>query len=69
VVDNTGITERKPKGEVVGQGTGGGTAAGAYLPGNDKNVVKQGPRLPTPPEPPPTIDVNAPSPAAPPIAV
>ena len=38
VVDNTGITTRTPKNDVVGQGSGGGTAATKYLPDSDPPV-------------------------------
>jgi hypothetical protein len=62
VVDNTGISNRTPKGDVVVQGTGGGTAADRYLPGADAAAPKAGPRPPAAPEAPPTIDVNAPAP-------
>ena len=55
IVDNTGISTRTPKGEVSGEGTGAGTAADRYLPGNDAALPKQGPQVPTPPEPAPTI--------------
>ena len=62
IVDNTGISTRQPRGEVVGQGTGAGSAADRYLPGADASNPKAGPRTPVPPEPAPTIDVNAPIP-------
>jgi GNAT superfamily N-acetyltransferase len=32
IVDNTGIGQGAPKGEIVGEGTGGGTAPSKYLP-------------------------------------
>ena len=60
IVDNTGISNRTPKGEIVGQGTGAGSAADRYLPGADAAVPKAGPKPPGAPEPPPVIDVNAP---------
>ena len=69
IVDNTGVSNRTPKGEVVGEGTGGGTAADRYLPGNDAARPKPGPKMPAAPEAAPTIDVNAPTPAAPAVAV
>jgi hypothetical protein len=66
IVDNTGISTRTPKGEVVGQGTGNGSAADRYLPGADKAVPKAGPSLPADPEAPPTIfPPPAEAPAAP----
>jgi hypothetical protein len=64
IVDNTGVSTRNPKGDVVAQGAGAGSAADRYLPGNDAAAPKAGPRLPTPPEPPPTITPPA-APAAP----
>jgi hypothetical protein len=36
IVDNTGVSDLTPKGEIVGQGTGTGSAADHYLPRNDK---------------------------------
>jgi len=58
VIDNTGVTEGKPKKEIVSQGTGTGAAALAYRPGNEKNLPKVGPRLTPEPEAAPTIDVS-----------
>lgn len=61
VVNNTGVSNRTPLGEIVGQGTGAGSAADRYLPGNDAALPKAGPKLPATPEAAPTIDVNAPA--------
>jgi hypothetical protein len=64
IVDNTGISNRTPKGEIVGQGTGAGSAADRYLPGQERATPTprgEGPREPLVP---PTIDVNAPTPPA-----
>jgi len=55
IVDNTGVSQRNPRGEVVGEGTGGGTAADRYLPGHDANLPKAGPRTVVESQPAPTI--------------
>lgn len=60
IVDNTGVSNRTPKGEVVAQGTGTGTAADRYLPGHEAAAPKAGPIPAVAPVPAPTIDVNAP---------
>ena len=66
VVDNTGVSQRKPKGEITAQGTGGGTAANRYLPGADAVLPKQGPAAPPTAEPVLPGEPAAPSaPAAP----
>jgi len=65
IVDNTGVSTRNPKGEVVAQGTGTGSAADRYLPDHDAARPKAGPKMPTAPEAAQTIDVSAPIPAAP----
>ena len=62
IVDNTGVSTRNPRGEIVAEGTGTGSAADRYLPGADAALPRQGPQMPTAPSPAPTIDVSAPLP-------
>ena len=63
IVDNTGVSERKPKGEVTAQGKGGGTAAARYLPDADA-ALPPAPAAPTA-EPVLPGEPAAPAPAAP----
>lgn len=61
-IDNTGVSHRQPKGEIVLDVTGDGSAAGAYLPENDAERQRQrgfdAPVAPLAPvAPPPTAPV------------